>query len=130
MTATRRINILRLIYALCLLGGTSTHVAVVVQHGFSWDYGGVSRASAIFWTALTFIDPLVAASLFVRRNFGIFATAALIAGDVVHNLWITARFHPPLLQGIADSPAMMAQIAFMLFVFATAPFAWQRFESA
>jgi len=124
-----RINILRIIYAVCLFGGTCTHVAIVVQHGLFWDYGGVPWGSALFWTALTVVDPLVAALLFVRRNPGILATAALIMIDVLHKLWITVQFHPPFLKGVAESPAMMAQIAFLLFVFATAPMAWERVKS-
>jgi hypothetical protein len=126
MTESRRINVLRAIYALCLLGGTTTHVAIVVQHGLFWDYGGVPWMSAAFWTVLTLVDPLTVVLLFVRRNLGIATVALLIVADVAHNLWITARFHPPLLQGVVNSPAVMAQIAFLLFVFATAPFAWER----
>jgi hypothetical protein len=120
----KRPDVLRAIYALCLLGGTSTHVLIDFRHGFFWDYGGVPQASALFMTSLTFIDPLVILLLFVRRNAGIAATLALMVVDVTHNVWIVSRFSPSLLEGLAKAPPVQAQIAFLIFVCATARLAW------
>jgi hypothetical protein len=114
------------IYALCLLGATYNHASMLVAHGLFWDYGGMPKASAAFWTALTVIDPAAAVLLFLRPNAGIIATAAIIIVDVIHNLWITARYFPPLLDGLSDSSAVIEQIMFMVFVIASAPFAWKR----
>ena len=122
----RRADILRAVYALCLLGGTSTHILIDLRHGLFWDYGGVPKASALFMTSLTLIDPLVVLLLFVRRNAGIAATIALMLVDVTHNLWIVGRFSPPLLDGVAKSWPVQAQIAFLIFVLVTAPLAWSR----
>lgn len=122
--AQRRTLILRTIYALCLLGATYNHWAVIVQHGFLWDYGGVSRASATFWTALAFLDPAAVILLFARPKVGVAATAAIIITDVIHNVWILAGAFPPPVQTLTDAPQVMAQIAFMTFVIITAPFAW------
>ncbi len=116
---------LRTIYALCLLGATYNHASMLAQHGIFWDYGGVPKASAIFWTSLTVIDPAAAVLLFARPNAGVIATAVIIIADVIHNLWITARYFPPMLPGVATSPAMIEQIIFMIFVLATAKFAWR-----
>ena len=38
-------------------------------------------------------------------------------------LWILARFSPPLLRTLLETPGVIAQIVFMLFVLATAPIA-------
>jgi hypothetical protein len=119
----KRADILRAVYALCLVGGTSTHLLTVLRHGLFWDYGGVPQASAVFWTSLTLIDPLVILLLFVRRNLGIAATIALMIADVTHNLWIVSQVSPPLLEGIARSWPLQSQIAFLIFVLATAPLA-------
>jgi hypothetical protein len=116
---------LRTIYALCLLGATYNHAAMLARHGILWDYGGMPKASAIFWTALTVIDPAAAVLLFTRPNAGVIVTAVIIIADVIHNLWITARYFPPMLHGVAQSPAMIEQIIFMIFVLATAKFAWR-----
>ena len=114
-----------MVYALCLLGATYNHATAIYQHGFFWDYGGVPRASATLWTMLAFLDPAAVILLFVRPNAGVIATAAIIIVDVVHNLWVTATYSPPLLQAIARDPKVIEQIAFMVFVIATAPFAWR-----
>ena len=124
MTRRHRSLLLRTIYALCLLGATYNHARIVAAHGWLWDYGGFPRASTIFWSTLTIVDPLAAALLFVRPNAGIVATATIIVVDVIHNLWIEARYFPPLLQTLAGAPQMIEQVAFMVFVLATAAFAW------
>lgn len=121
--SNRRSLVLRTVYALCLLGATYNHAATIFQHGLFWDYGGVPRASAAFWTMLAVLDPAAVVLLFVRPNAGVAATAAIIIVDVIHNLWIGARYFPSLLDGLAH-PQVIAQIVFMLFVVVTAPFAW------
>ncbi len=125
MKAEHRRLGLRTIYALCLLGATYNHAAMLARHGILWDYGGMPKASAIFWTTLTVIDPAAAVLLFTRPNAGVIVTAIIIIADVIHNLWITARYFPPMLHGVAQSPAMIEQIIFMIFVLATAKFAWR-----
>jgi hypothetical protein len=122
--AKHRRLVLRSIFALCLLGATFNHWSEIRQHGFLWDYGGCPRSSTLFWTALAFLDPMAAVLLFVRPNTGIVATVSIIVADVIHNVWIQARYFPPLLHGLGQAPQVVAQIAFMLFVLATAPFGW------
>jgi hypothetical protein len=118
--------VVRCIYAACLLGATYNHLVIVARHGLLWDYGGVGWLSAAFWTSLTFFDPLAVALLFARPRAGIVATGIIIITDVAHNLWIAARFAPAgkLLAFIAADPFMISQIAFLLFVGATARLAW------
>jgi hypothetical protein len=117
---------LRLIYAACLLGATINHVRTVAAHGLLWNYGGVSVASATFWTSLTLLDPLAAILLIARPNAGVLATAVIILSDVIHNLWITARYAQPhhLLVAVTSDFFVISQIVFLLFVAATAPIAW------
>ncbi len=123
---SRRSLILRIIYALCLLGATCNHWYAIYHHGWHWDYGGFPTASATFWTALAFVDPAAVILLFVRPNVGVALTAGIIVTDVMHNVWIQARYFPPLLQALADSPQVIEQIAFMVFVLVSGPFAWTR----
>jgi hypothetical protein len=120
--------IVRLIYAACLLGATINHARIVAAHGLVWDYGGVPVASAAFWTSLTLLDPLAALLLIARPNAGVLATAVIIFSDVIHNLWMTARYAQPhhLLIAVTSDLFVISQIAFLLFVAATAPIAWTR----
>jgi hypothetical protein len=123
----RRSRIVRTVWAVCLLLAALNHARILVQHGLSWDYGGVGGASALYWSGLTIVDPLAAALLFTRPTAGIRLTVALITTNVVHNLAVTAMFSAggEFLSKAISSWALISQIAFMLFVFGTAPAAWR-----
>jgi hypothetical protein len=124
--------VVRSIWAACLLIGGVNHARILIEHGLFWDYGGVSRASAAYWSSLTILDPLAAALLFVRPKAGIVVTILLIVTNVIHNLAVTARFAPAgaLLPRVASDPFILSQIAFMLFVAATAHMAWKGMAGA
>jgi hypothetical protein len=121
----RRSLVLRSVYALCLLGATWNHTAILFRHGLFWDYAGVPLASAVFWTMLTVLDPAAVVLLFVRTNAGVTATIVIIVVDVVHNLWVQTLYARPLLDAVVTSPPLIEQILFMIFVLCTAPFAWR-----
>jgi hypothetical protein len=118
-------RLIRIVYALCLGAATINHVRVVLAHG--WLPEHLPWPSAVYWSSLTFFDPLAAVMLFVRPRAGIAMTAAIIVSDVAHNLWFMAAY--PLsgsfLKDLTDSGAVMSQIAFLLFVAITAPMAWR-----
>ena len=117
---------IRFIWAVCLLLAALNHTYVVIQHGLAWDYGGVSSASAVYWTTLTIIDPLVAALLFVRPKMEVPLTVVLVTTKVAHNLAVMAAFAPDgeFLARAISSPLIISQVAFMVFVAATAHIAW------
>jgi hypothetical protein len=117
--------IVRSVWAACLLMAGLNHARLLVQHGLFWDYGGLNPISAAYMTGLTLIDPLVAALLFIRPRAGIVATVILIVTNVIHNLATTAHFAPAgEFLTRASHPITLSQIAFMLFVVATARIAW------
>ena len=73
------------------------------------------------------LDPLAVILLFFRPRAGIALTGAIISSDVVHNLWFMAA-HPlgeSLRKDVGASGSILSQIAFLLFVIATAPIAWR-----
>lgn len=116
-----------MIWTVCLLLATLNHARILAQHGLFWDYGGVGTASALYWSSLTIVDPFVASLLFIRPTFGIPVTVALITSNVVHNLTVTATFsgEGEFLSQAISSWTIVSQVAFMLFVAATAPTAWR-----
>lgn len=121
----RRGSWIRLIYALCLAGATVNHVRAVAVRG--WLPEQLPVATAVFWSSLTFLDPLAAVLLFVRPRAGVGLTVAIIVSDVAHNLWFTAA-HPvrsSFVHDVTSSPFLMSQIFFLLFVCVTAPLAWR-----
>jgi hypothetical protein len=117
--------VIRSVWAACLLIAGLNHARLLVQHGLFWDYHGLNPVSAAYQTSLTFLDPLVAALLFIRPKVGIIGTVVLIVTNVIHNLATTAYFAA---EGEfltrASHPILLAQIGFMLFVVATARSAW------
>jgi hypothetical protein len=111
-------HVIRRVYAACLSGAAFNHARIVFEHGIWWDYGGVHRFLATFWTSLTFLDTLAVVLLLTWPRAGVAATVLIIASDVVINACagIIYRF---------DLPAFAAQFAFLVFVLATAKHAWQ-----
>lgn len=122
-----RSRIVRAIWAVCLLLAALNHARILLSYGLFWDYGGVGRASAVYWSSLTIVDPFVAALLFVRPRIGIVASVLLITTNVAHNLAITARYTPDgeFLASALSSPLILSQIGFMIFTGATARIAWK-----
>ena len=117
--------VIRSVWAACLLIGGLNHARTLLKHGLFWDYGGSNTISSAYWTSLTFLDPLVAALLFIRARFAIPATVVLIVTNVVHNVATIAHFAPEReFLARASHPVMLSQIGFMLFVAATARIAW------
>ncbi len=108
--------VLRVIYALCLLGATCTHAATFWRHGIRWDYGGALLFTRVYWTSLTFLDPLAAVFLFVRPRFGLGLTVAIIVSDVLHNTLVGVP---------SRDPRYLSQVAFALFVIFTVHVAWR-----
>lgn len=118
--------LIRLLFALCLLGATFNHLRSAVEQGLLWDYGygaDTALASRIFWGALTFLDPLAAALLFVRPRWGIGLTIAIILVDVLHNSFYVAA------HGQWMAPFYLSQVGFLLLVLLLSPQAWRGLAS-
>jgi hypothetical protein len=123
----RKSRIVRVVWAACLLLATLNHARILAQHGLSWDYGGVSAASAFYWSSLTIVDPLAAALLFIRPTIGIPLTLAVITTNVAHNLAILAMSSGTgeFLSRAISSWVIVSQVGFMFFTVASAPTAWR-----
>jgi hypothetical protein len=115
--------ILRVVYALCLLAGAWTHLRILVAHGLLWDYGGVPAFTRVFWTSLTFLDPLAVILLFLKPRTGLAVTAVIIAVDVTHNAWFYTHVGLPL-RGYLNW-MFVSQVAFLTLVVLTIRIAWR-----
>jgi hypothetical protein len=107
----------RLVWALCLAIGTSTHIASLI---YGWN-DRVPLPSVIFWNSLTVLDPLAAVLLFLRPRVGVVLTLAIMLADVAHNIWAITAF------GAMVWP-VAAQAVFLIFVLATAPSIWRDYR--
>lgn len=124
--------VVRVIWAACLLIGGLNHARILLQHGLFWDYDGVGLASAVYWSSLTILDPVVAALLFVSPKTGILGAIVLIVTNVIHNLYAREPFASigELLTRAVSNPFTISQIGFMVFVLATARIAWRGVDSS
>lgn len=113
---------LRRIYALCLLGATLSHVAMLLL--FGWRYGGAPLATCIYWTALTLLDPLAALLLFLKPRTGLVLTLAIIVSDVAHNTWFGLHFGS--VSALFANWMYCCQLIFLFFVLLTIRSAWPR----
>lgn len=114
--------ILRIVYALCLAGATCVHVVTHVQYGVllgTLEGYGYPAFTRFFWSSLTVLDPLAGVLMFIRPYAGLILAGVIIVSDVAHNSWILHRF------GRAPDAAYWAQVAFLLFLFATIKVAWR-----
>lgn len=114
--------IFRTLYALCLVGATCTHVALHLQQGIllaGLEPYGFSKATLLFWSSLTLLDPLAVLLLFLRPRVGLSLAAAIIIVDVAHNSWILYRFNQ------TAGFTYWSQVSFLVFLLATLPFAWR-----
>jgi Kef-type K+ transport system membrane component KefB len=120
---------IRIVYAVCLVGATFNHVRAVLARG--WLPESLPIATALYWSSLTFFDPLAAILLLVRPRTGIALTALIIVSDITHNLWFTASHRGGSFIGnVTSNILMIGQIAFLIFVAATARLAWPQFRQS
>ncbi|MDS7933207.1 hypothetical protein RMB03_10735 [Acinetobacter sp. V91_7] len=117
--------IIRCIYALCLIGAGFNHLQTVLMHGLFWDYNNAPLFTCIYWTSLTFIDPLAAILLFYRPRIGLILTFLIIFSDVIHNTWITLKVGRDLLNYM-----YISQFLFLVFVLCTIKFPWKEHKKS
>ena len=104
----------------CMLMGTSTHLAWAINNGFNSNNYNVPLFSRLFWDSLTFLDPIAALLLFLKPKIGICMVLIIILADVTHNNII---YFDELYLNTLDFTSwilkywmIIGQIIFMLFV--------------
>lgn len=117
------LNLVRLIfgiYAFGFLYGTKNHLIDIYRDGF-FGYTYVPWPINLYWTMLTFGDPLTVLLLIYRPLKGITLAILIMASDLFINLSVTFYFYQQT--GIFTNGLLARQISFGLFVFLTSPYA-------
>lgn len=96
--------IIKVIWTIGFLIGTTTHALDLINHGWL-PYGFRPLPWNIYWTSLTFLDPLAAVLIWVRERWGIALGTAIMASNLVVNgytlaIGYDAFFYPLILQGL------------------------------
>jgi len=120
----------RLIFAVYIFGfayGTRNHIVNILADGWL-GYDFVPLPINLYWTILTFFDPL---AIFLLLSFpfaGVILSVLIMASDIAINPGVTVYFYYQT--GILSLDRLPLQIAFGMFVFITAPFAWRRIKKS
>jgi len=120
------LNPVRFIFAIYIFGfsyGTRNHVLDIMEDGFL-GYGYAPLPINIYWTALTFLDPLAILLLLFYPLAGIVLFVWIMITDIAVNSSVTLYYY--LQAGTVSLDGLPLQIAFGIFVFITAPIARKR----
>jgi hypothetical protein len=110
--------LLRLFSAACLAGATYNHITPILAHGWRHAYGATFWPVTLYWNALTFIDPLTIALLFLKPRAGVVLLLALMVSDVTINTAMTIAWSQ------RPDSRYIEQCLFLLIVLTTAPTVW------
>jgi hypothetical protein len=110
----------KLIWTLGFLVGTTTHSLDLIYLGWlPYDFRPLPWN--IYWTSLTFLDPLAAVLIWVRERWGIMLGVAIMISNIAVNGYTLAiGYHAFLVPWLLQS-------AFGAFVFFTA---WRHWQSS
>jgi hypothetical protein len=117
-TLVRLALAIRIVYILCLTVATYNHALIVIHQGWEWNYGGMPIGTAVFWTSLTLLDPLVAILLIWKPRPAVIMLVILIVSDVAHNTWVILKYG-------GEGWMVADQWIFLAFVLATIVFVWR-----
>ena len=109
------------VYAVAFLIGTSTHLNVLL-HGWWLPHHPFLNT---YWTALTFLDPLVVFLLLRSPRAGLLLALAIMLTDVGINS-LAAYLYFDTNGHYAVDYFVQLQSAFLGFVLGSAPFLWTR----
>jgi len=122
------LNPVRFIFAVYIFGfayGTRNHIVDILADGWL-GYDFVPFPINLYWTLLTFFDPL---AIFLLLSFplaGIILSGLIMASDIAINTGVTVYFYYQT--GIFSLDRLPLQIAFGIFVFLTSPIVWRRIK--
>ena len=109
-------RIFRLLWVFALAGATLNHLRQLLQGGWL-PYHYAPLWTNIFWTSLTFLDPLALWLLLRRQAVGVWLTVLIMLADVAVNLDFGLRHDGSL----ENSLGLLAQVIFLRFVVGSTP---------
>jgi len=122
------LNFVRLIFAVYIFGfayGIRNHILDILADGWL-GYDFVPLPINVYWTLLTFFDPLAILLLLSFPFAGILLSVLIMASDLAINTGVTVYFYYQT--GVLSLDRLPMQIAFGIFVFVTSPRAWKRIK--
>jgi hypothetical protein len=110
------------LWVCALVVGTVCHVLDIVRGGWL-PYRRYALGLNLFWTALTFADPLAALLLIYRRRAGVYVALSIISIDVAVNSAVgVGEF---VKSGHFTFWGLYTQVPVGVFMWTTAPMLWR-----
>jgi len=103
------------IYILSFSGATYNHIVAFIDHGI-FPGKNVPLWVNIYWTSLTFADPLSILLLLLDKNKGLFLYGLVIISDVIVNTYVSIILFP---DKNIFSFFWICQVSFMIFYIIT-----------
>jgi|WetSurMetagenome_2_1015567.scaffolds.fasta_scaffold00017_67 hypothetical protein len=124
------VKLVLLAYVCAYGGATYNHIADCMRYGFGYPelHRNVSGFVKIYWTALTFADPLAVVVLALRARLGVALYALIIVSDVAINAVVAIRAGGGL-AALADF-GLACQFIFMVFLLVTYRFIFRKTKPA
>ena len=112
------------IYSIGFLVGTSTHISHILTHGIFKHSAPITIS--IYWDALALLDPFTTAVLWWQPKLGIALALGIMVSDIsINTYYYLAGYSGPATPGMVPL-FLFDQALFGLFVFVTAPMAYQQ----
>lgn len=112
------------IYIFCFGGATIRHISDIVRAGWL-PYDFVPFWINLYWTSLTFFDPLAVLLIFISPLAALILANLIMLSDVAINSYVTyGLFQDTIVQSLF----LQAQTAFLIFVVLTTPLIWRKVQ--
>jgi len=121
----KQLHPVRLFFAVYILGfayGSRNHIVDILADGWL-GYDFVPLFINLYWTLLTFFNPLAIFLLLTLPHAGIILSVLIMASDIAINTGVTVYFYYQT--GMLTFDRLPLQIAFGIFIFLTSPVAWK-----
>jgi len=122
----KELNFVWVAFAIYIFGfifGTTNHILDIKRDGL-FGYNYVPLPINIYWTFLTFLDPLTIVLLLSYPYWGMALAVFIMVTDLAVNLSVTFYYY--LKTGDFSDGRLILQIIFGIFVFVTVPMAWKK----
>lgn len=122
-------KIILIIYIFAYLGATYNHVSDIVKYGF-FAYQKVNENVPIFlnifWTLLTFFDPLAITLLLFTTYYGLLVYGLIIVSDVILNYYFVITTYGLI---YVLNFGQICQLLFLFFYLVTVIYVYNRLKN-
>ena len=119
------IKVIFTIYIIAFLIGTITHIIDIINFGFL-GYPNSPMLLNIYWTSLTFFDPLAVLLLIFYPFMGLIFSGVIMISNVGVNMSRALFYY--FKEGYPIGYKEICQLLFLIFLFFTIKYCWKKIK--